>query len=99
MSQKGTAITLEHGASVEDAINAVREKYAEKRATASGWHGQAVVNVKPNDDGKLGATYIVKGLKNGFEAYGLLGRVLDVVETTAGAFESAAAESDDDGDE
>jgi hypothetical protein len=86
--QKGTAIVLDHGADAEAAINAVREKYADKRATASGWHGQAVVNVKANDDGKGATTFIVKGLKNGFEVYGLLGSVLDEVTTTAGTFEA-----------
>ena len=89
MSQKGTAIVLAHGAGEVEAIAAVREKYADKRATASGWHGQAVVNVEGDTDGKGAQTYIVKGLKNGFEVYGLLGRILDEVVTTPGDFEAA----------
>lgn len=86
--QKGAAILLPFGSDAEAAINAVREKYADKRATASGWHGQAVVNVEANDDGKGATTFIVKGLKNGFEVYGLIGRVLDTVEVKTGSFEA-----------
>lgn len=96
MGKKGTAISLPFGSTAEDAITAVRDKYADKRETASGWHGQAVVNVDANDDGKGATTFIVKGLKNGFEVYGLLGRVIDTVEVKTGSFETVAVDADDD---
>jgi molybdopterin converting factor small subunit len=86
---KGTAIVLEFGSDENAVVNAVREKYASQRATAAGWHGQAVVNIKANDDGKGARTLIVKGLKNGFEVYGLIGAIEDKVKTTAGTFKPA----------
>jgi hypothetical protein len=85
---KGTAILLAFGATLTDCINAVKDKYAEKRATASGWHGNAVVNVgKGEKDGEDATTYIVKGIKNGWEIYKLAGRVIDEVVVKSGEFE------------
>jgi hypothetical protein len=84
---KGTAILLAYGASLDEVIGSVRVKYAPQRATAAGWHGQAVVNVKAGDkDGEVASTYIVKGLKDGFQVFGLLGEARDEVKTTAGEF-------------
>jgi hypothetical protein len=86
---KGTAIILAFGATLSNCIDAVKEKYAEKRATASGWHGTAVVNVAAGEkDDEKAETYIVKGIKNGWEIYKLAGRIVDVVEVKSGEFES-----------
>jgi hypothetical protein len=86
---KGTAILLAFGASMADAVTAVKEKYAEKRATASGWHGNAVVNVaKGENEGEDATTFIVKGIKNGWEVYKLAGRVVDEVVVKSGEFEA-----------
>ena len=84
---KGTAITLDFGASPTAIVDAVRTKYAEQRASASGWHGQAVVNVKAGDgEDESAKTFVVKGIKNGFELFAKIGSIVDVVETTAGEF-------------
>jgi hypothetical protein len=87
---KGTAIKVKHGSSIDEVVNAVREKYAEARATAKGWHGTAVVNVEADENGKNASTYLVKGTKSGFEVFGFLGAVEDKVVTKAGKFEPAS---------
>ena len=86
---KGTAITLAFGSDENAAVKAVRAKYTKQRATAAGWHGSAVVNIKADAEGKGARTLIVKGLKDGYEVYGLIGRIKDKVKTTAGTFEKA----------
>jgi hypothetical protein len=85
---KGTAIILKFGATLGACIEAVATKYAEKRVSTNGWHGTAVVNVEKgeNDDEKA-ETYIVKGIKNGWEIYRLAGRVIDEVVVKTGEFE------------
>lgn len=86
---KGTAILLAFGATLAECIDSVKIKYAEKRATASGWHGTAVVNVEKGEkDGENATTYIVKGIKNGWEVYKLAGRVVDEVVVESGEFEA-----------
>ena len=85
---KGTAIKLAYGASLKDAIQAVKDKYATKRLTAGGWMGTAVVNVEAGaNDGENATTFIVKALSNGWEVYKLAGRVMDEVVVTSGEFE------------
>jgi len=86
---KGTAIVLAHGSDENAAVKAVRAKYSAQRGTAAGWHGTAVVNIKADDNGEGARTLIIKGLKDGFEVYGLLGRVEDKVTTKAGTFKPA----------
>jgi len=93
--KKGTAITLDFVAdettetTINRAVDAVRAKYADKRSTAVGWHGTAVVNIAGETDDARGLTYLVKGLKDGWDVFGHLGSVTDVVKTEAGSFESA----------
>ena len=87
---KGTAISLPHGSTVEAVVDSVRTKYADKRKTASGWHGVAVVNIAANNDGKGEATYLVKGTKSGFEVFGHIGSVEDVQRVTKGKFKPAS---------
>jgi len=87
---KGTAISLPYGSDETAAVKAVRAKFKDKRATAAGWHGTAIVNVKAGDgEGETARTFIVKGIKNGYEVYGLLGRIVDKVTTKAGTFTKA----------
>ena len=82
---KGTALKLKYGSELSAVIACVRQKFADKRKTAAGWHGTAIVNVEAGD-GKteLPATFIVKGIKDGFQVYGLLAEQVDTVKTTAG---------------
>jgi len=87
---KGTALKLKYGADESAIIKVVRDKFRDKRATAAGWHGCAVVNVEAGPDaGQDACTYIVKGIKNGFELYALAGRIVDKVTTKAGTFQKA----------
>ena len=88
--KQGTALKVKHGASMDEVVDAVRTKYADKRATASGWHGTAVVHVEANTDGKGGNTFLVKGTKSGFEVYGFIGAVEDVQVTRKGKFSPAS---------
>jgi hypothetical protein len=86
---KGTAIKLKYGASLKACIGAVASKYAEQRTRTAGWHGTAVVNVEAGEkDGEVAVTYIVKGLKDGWEIYKLCGRVIDEVVVKSGEFEA-----------
>ena len=93
--KKGTAIALDFVAdetteiTINRAVDAVREKYADKRATAVGWHGTAVVNIAGETDAADGQTYLVKGVKDGWQVFGYLGSVNDVVKNQAGTFQSA----------
>ena len=93
--KKGTAITLDFVAdetipdTIDRAVCAVRDKYADKRASAVGWHGTAVVNIKGETDETPRSTYLVKGVKDGFDVFGYLGSVTDVIRTEAGSFNAA----------
>jgi hypothetical protein len=87
MSKKGTAISLKFGATMDAVVKAVRDKYEEKRKTATGWHGIAVVNVQADDNGKGATTYLVKGCKAHWEVFAHVGSVDDVVKTTPGKFQ------------
>jgi len=85
---KGTSLKLSYGATLGACIEAVANKYAEKRVSTNGWHGTAVVNVEAGEkDGENAETYIVKGIKNGWEIYRLAGRVIDEVVVKTGEFE------------
>ena len=93
--KKGTAISLDFiadeatSATITRAVDAVRAKYADKRASACGWHGTAVVNIAGKDEATSGLTYLVKGLKDGWDVFGLLGSVTDTIKVEVGTFESA----------
>jgi len=94
--KKGTAILLEPGAGEQEAVEAVKAKYADKIRSAQGWYGVAVVNIKGRDPAP-GATasdprtLLVKVVANGYEVYGLLGTVTDKVEVTTGKFKATKA--------
>lgn len=93
--KKGTAISLDFVAdeatneTITRAVDAVRTKYADKRTSAVGWHGTAVVNIAGKDEESSGLTYLVKGLKDGWDVFGLLGSVVDTIKVETGSFEAA----------
>ena len=85
---KGTALILAFGASLSEVIEVVKVKYAEKRLSTNGWHGTAIVNVSAGEgEDENAETFIVKGIKNGWEIYRLAGRVVDEVVVKSGEFE------------
>jgi len=85
---KGAAIALAADKTAEDAVNAVRERYADKIRSAKGWAGNATVNFV-DANGKKTRTLIVKSVTGGFDVYECIGHVPVSYEPSVGKLKPA----------